>query len=355
MDSVVKGRITWFVLFVALAVAFYSVLPIVGPFLLGLGLAYFFRPLLDKLTHTLPPFVSRKTTSFVLVFVLMLLLFGFLLLFLPFVIAQLEQLLKQLPLYIDVLLERFAPYLALLKEQSRMNTWLHSTDTMLTDAARSTVAWAASSLLAILSNTQGLFNILFYLCVTPFVMFHALVGWPSILHTLTDLLPSVVRQKWLQFFSELDRSLMGYIRGQTLVCLAMAIYLACGFALLGLPHGVMLGLLTGLFVFVPYVGMFSGTFMAVVLILVHNPSMAAFIGLILLLAGGQLLEAFLFIPLFVGKRLGMHPVWVLFAIFAAGSILGFWGVLLALPLAIFCHVSLSWSVAFYRETHFFRR
>ena len=352
MDSIVKGRLTWLALFVAFAAGFYCVLPVVGPFFLGWGLAYFFQPFVQQLAGR--GFCSRGLVSFCLIAFLLLVLTGFLVLFLPFVSEQLQQLLKQLPLYIDILLERFGPYVALWIEKSRMGQWLQGSDTMLTEAARSTVTWVAGSLLAVLSNTQGVFSFFFYLCVTPFVMFHALVEWPALMSVLQGLLPPAVKAKWLLFFSELDSAMAGYIKGQALVCLCMAAYLALGFGLLKLPHGVMLGMLTGLFVFVPYVGMFLGTLIAILLVLVHQPSMVAFVGLVLALIGGQLLEAFLFIPFFVGKRVGMHPVLVLFAIFASGAVLGVWGVLLALPLAIFFHVLFAWGLAFYKETAFFK-
>ncbi len=352
MDDIFKGRLIWAALFIGVCTFLYMVQDALGPFLFGLGLAYVFHPLIDRCEARLVP---RWLSSFILVVVTLALFAAFWFLLLPFLGFQLQKLFYKLPLYTKEALDFVRPKIATILEKIHTDPVLKQSELMVPKALQKAFVWGTDQVLFLLSNAQGITRFLFYTCVTPFVMFYGLLEWPTIVAKVKNLIPHSVRPRWMVFFTRLDQSLSGYIRGQLLVCLCMGTYLAIAFVMMGLPHGLMLGALTGALIFIPYLGMTLGTLLAVILTLVNTPSLTTLIVLMIALIGGQLLEGFIFIPFFIGKRVGLHPVWVLFAIFALGTLFGFWGVLLALPMATFVYALLREGLAFYQSTAFFQK
>ena len=352
MDDVSKGRVIWAALAFGGLFLLYLLSPVASPFLVGLGLAYLFHPLVDTLEKRLVP---RWLSSCLLVLALLALFFTFWLVLLPILGEQLETLLYKMPSYTRDVLEYLRPHIEVLTEKINATPLFERTELVAPEALQKGFLWVTNQLLLFLWNAQGIGRLLFFILVTPFAMFYGLLEWHDIVAKTFALVPLKVQPRWRSFFVRFDHTISGYIRGQMLVCLSMSFYLSLSFGLIGLPHGFLLGTLTGFLIFIPYVGMTIGTFFAIVLTLVNMPSLWSFLSLTIILAGGQLLEALLLIPLFIGPRVGIHPVWVLFAIFASAMLFGFWGVLLALPMATFSHGLIKECLAFYRATDFYQK
>ena len=352
VDDISKGRVIWVALAVGLLSLLYILSSVAAPFLVGLGLAYLFHPLVDTLEGRLVP---RWLSSFILVLALSVLFFTFWLVLLPILGEQLETLLYKMPGYTRDVLDYLRPHVDFLTEKMNAAPLFERTELVAPEALQKGFLWLTNQVLLFLWNAQGIGRLLFFMLVTPFVMFYGLLEWHDIMIKTFALVPLKVQPRWESFFVRFDHTISGYIRGQMLVCLCMSVYLSLGFGLIGLPHGFLLGTLTGFLIFIPYVGMIIGTFFAIVLTLVNIPSLWSFFCLTLVLVGGQLLEALVLIPLFIGPRVGIHPVWVLFAIFASAMLFGFWGILLALPIATFCHGLIKETLTFYRTTAFYKR
>ena len=352
MDDVSKGRLIWTALALGLFLLFYLLQPSLGPFLLGLGLAYLFHPLVDTLEAQ---FIPRWLSSFLLVLALSVLFFTFWLVLLPVLGEQLEKLLYKMPAYTRDAFEFLRPHIEFLLEKMNATPFFQRTEIMIPEAFQRGFLWITNQILLALWSAQGVAHLLFFVLVTPFVMFYGLLEWDRIINGIRNLIPLKARDRWKSFFIRLDHVISGYVRGQMLVCLSMSVYLSMGFWLIGLPHGFLLGTLTGVLIFIPYVGMIIGTFFAVVLTLVNIPSVYSFMYLAIILCGGQILEAAVLIPFFIGPRVGIHPVWVLFAIFASGTLFGFWGILLALPIATFFHGLIKEGLVFYKSTDFVQK
>ena len=349
-DFLKSERVVLWGFFGVLLGGLYILLPVLAPFLLGLGLAYLLHPFVDLMGTK---GMVRWLSSFFIVFSIVCLFIGFWVLFFPFFTHQLQQLLVKMPGYLQSVMNEWQPYVKLLLQKARLVSSVERFESLILDTTRGGISWLVNTFFTWLSQA-GVFNIFFYLLVTPVVTFYSLVEWPALVRYAHHFIPFRYRTAVFSFMEEVDQAMTGYVRGQALVCVSMAIYLAIGFSLLRIPHGVLLGLFTGLMVFVPYVGMILGSLMAVLIILVNNPAWWPLLNLGGVLMLGQILEAIFFVPYFVGRRVDIHPVWILLAIFSIGGLLGFWGVLLALPFATFLRISLMRLVTFYKNTVFFK-
>ena len=133
--------------------------------------------------------------------------------------------------------------------------------------------------------------------------------------------------------SDINRTLSGFIRGQASVCLVLAVFYAVGLSLTGIDLGVLIGLLTGILSFIPYFGFLTGVVLSVLLGLAQGAGWGVWIGLLIVFSLGQVLESYILTPKLVGDKVGLHPVWVIFALLAGGALFGFVGILVAVPFA----------------------
>lgn len=338
--------------FIVGALMLYALSPVLGPFFVGLGLAYLLHPLVDKAACGTQ---TRGWVSLAVVLFLMVLFIGAWFLLLPFLAGQVEFLLRKGPSFIEHIAFWAQSSLEKIRHYTSLHTFLVGNgENMLYLTARKALGWIGNYSLGFLSGFAGVPILLFYLLVTPFVCFYGLKDWQRLMAFLRDAVPFSMREHCYAFFSDLNQAIGTYLRGQALVCICMAVYMGVLFPLIGVPNGLGIGILTGLLVFFPYVGIFFGMLIAFLLTLAHAASMQTLLGLCLVFMGGQILETGFLVPFFVGKRVGLHPVWTVFSLFAAGVLLGGWGVFLALPLVLCVRTAALWALRFYKQSDFFR-
>ena len=206
---------------------------------------------------------------------------------------------------------------------------------------RDLVAGQAGAMLSVLvtaiSRVIGsgfaLFNVMTLLLVTPVVAFYLLRDWPTLVARIDGWLPrryvSVLRAQ----AREVDRILSAWLRGQALCCIVLALFYATGLSLAGLDLGLIVGLAAGALSFIPYVGTITGAVISIGLALVQFSSWTEVLIVVGVFIVGQTLEGYVIYPRFLGDRVELHAVWVIFALFAGGAAFGFVGVLLAVPAA----------------------
>ena len=201
-------------------------------------------------------------------------------------------------------------------------------------------------------KTGGLLlvSILVNLAMIPVVMFYLLRDWKSIVARIDDLLPRRWEIKVRQIAREIDDVLAEFLRGQLLVMVVLAVYYVLALWAVGLHHAFAIGVLTGLLVFIPYVGFGLGLVLGTIAALLQWSGLPFFLSVLAVYAGGQLLENYVLIPYLVGDRLGLHPVAVIFALLAFGQVFGFAGVLLALPASAALLVALRHVRAAYADS-----
>jgi predicted PurR-regulated permease PerM len=207
--------------------------------------------------------------------------------------------------------------------------------------------WLARFIQSVLSSGIALANVLSLLFITPVVAFFLLRDWDHLLRRVDSWLPRQYAATIREQARLVDATLAGYLHGQLLVCLGVGIYYAAALTLIRLDFGLIIGVLAGILTFIPYVGFATGLVLALSLALLQFGTFSGVLLVVVVFAIGQVLESNVLAPKLVGKRVHLHPVWVIFALLAFGSVFGFLGVLLALPTAAVIGVLVRFALARY--------
>ncbi len=339
----------WLILVVTLTVGFlvYLLAPVLTPFLVAALLSYLADPLVDRMESRGLP----RTAAVAIVFVLLLAVIGLVLLILvPAVGQQIEVLVSKLPVYLDWLQTNVGPWLqqtfgvdATVLDSSTLKSALQEHWSQFGGIAKNIMAWLSQSgmaLVALLAN----------LVLIPVVTFYLLRDWDKLVDKIHALLPRKWEPTAVKLAKESDEVLGAFLRGQMLVMLALAFIYSMGLWWVGLELALIIGLVAGLVSFVPYLGFIIGILLASVAAMMqfHDPF---FLLLVAAVFGvGQALEGMLLTPLLVGDKIGLHPVAVIFAVMAGGTLFGFVGVLLALPVAAIVMVLLRHLQQVYHQS-----
>jgi predicted PurR-regulated permease PerM len=200
------------------------------------------------------------------------------------------------------------------------------------------LGFLASALTRIVTGGFALFNVLSLLVVTPVVAFYLLRDWPGMVRRVDSWLPRRYAGVLRLQAAEIDRILSAWLRGQAMCCLLLALFYALALQFVGLDLGLIVGLSAGMLSFIPYVGTITGGVTSIGLALAQFPTWTGVAEVVGVFVAGQLLEGYVIYPRFLGDRVELHAVWVIFALFAGGAVFGFLGVLLAVPVAAVCGV-----------------
>jgi predicted PurR-regulated permease PerM len=176
-----------------------------------------------------------------------------------------------------------------------------------------------------------LITLLVNITLIPVVMFYLLRDWPNLVDGIDALVPASIRPTVRDLAREIDAVLSEFLRGQGIVMIALATYYCIALSVVGLEFALPVGLVTGLLVFIPYVGFGLGSLLGMLAALTQFSTPGPIIAVAVVFMLGQLLEGFVLVPYLVGDRIGLHPLAVIFALMAFGQLFGFVGVLLALP------------------------
>ncbi len=321
----------WLVLALVLASGWllYLLAPVLTPFVVSALLAYLGDPLVDRLQrHGL-----SRTVGVVIVFVTMFLaVLLALLVFIPALENQIAVLIGKIPAALAWAQARLLPVLA-----SRFGVEIDLDPAQLKEHLTS--HWQAVSklvrglVLQLGRSGQALLGWLSFVLLVPVVTFYLLRDWDGLVAQIRELLPRPVEPKVSQLAGEIDAVLAEFLRGQLTVMVALALIYIVGLWAVGLELAFSIGLIAGLVSFVPYLGVIVGVVLAGVAVLLQFQDVWHLVAVVAVFSVGQMLEGMVLSPLLVGDRIGLHPVAVIFAVMAGGQLFGFFGVLLALPMA----------------------
>jgi len=324
-------RWQWMIL-VALGLGLlYLLAPVLIPFVAAALLAYMGDPLADRLEA----WGLKRTLAVVVVFIVLTAVAVLLLaVLLPMVEKQFGLLAAKLPAYTARLRELLVPLLNQITDHqgSQLLDWDALTRNL--GAYLKGAGGAAGKLFSTLSKS-GLVVVGWAanLVLIPVVAFYLLRDWDRLMDCLRELLPRRLEPTVTELARESDEVLGAFFRGQLLVMLGLGTIYTLGLWIVGLDLALLVGLIAGLVSFVPYLGFIVGILLAGVLALIQFHDMGHLLGVVGVFAVGQAVEGMLLTPLLVGERIGLHPVAVIFAVLAGGQLFGFFGVLLALPVA----------------------
>lgn len=320
------------------------------PFVIGLAVAYFLDPVtrwLVKKGFSRTVSASIVLLSFVAVFVLIGVLTF------PILQSQFIAFANVLPGYVEKLHEMALPWI------ERVQTQLSVTPTEDLSKQASSVAatafgWATGAIRKIWDSGMALFDLVSILFIAPVVSFYMLRDWPVMVHKVDSWLPRRNAKTIRRLVHQMDDALSGFVRGQALVCVALGAIYAVALTIAGLNFGLFIGFTAGLLSFIPYVGSLIGLASGLIVAWFQFDGELSRIALIAgIFAVGQFVEGNFLTPRLVGEKVGLHALWILFALMAGGALLGFTGVMIAVPVAAVTGVLVRFALQEYLQSSYY--
>lgn len=344
-------RLQWALLLFAVGWLVWRLGAVLTPFVLAALLAWMGDPLVDRLQAS----GRSRNTSVVLVFTLMLLLVTLALVILvPMVVAQVRLLGESLPGYRDWVLETAVPWLEA-RTGIDINAWFDPARVMdlVREHSERAGGIAATALGVVSRSGVAMLAWVANIVLLPVVTFFFLRDWDRMVEGLASIIPRDHVDTVSRLARESSDVLGGFLRGQFLVMLILGAMYGIGLWIVGLELGLLIGIIAGLFTFIPYIGPTTGVILGVVAALIEYGDWPHLIGVAVVFALGQLIESYWLTPKLVGDRIGLHPVAVIFAVMAGGVLFGFVGMLIALPAAAVANVLLRYAYERYTASRLY--
>ncbi|SMO49753.1 Predicted PurR-regulated permease PerM [Paracoccus laeviglucosivorans] len=312
------------------------------PFLLGAAMAYMLDPVADRLERY---GLSRTSAVVVITAIVILIVVAVVLMLLPVLVRQTTQLVNTAPQMAEqlqqFLMNRFPQ---LFTEGSTVNS-------ALTDMGKNISARGGQLVSTVLGSVMGVFSVLALIVIVPVVAFYLLLDWDNMVARLDELVPREHAPTARAIASEIDNALSGFVRGQGMVILILGTFYSVGLGFVGLPFGVAIGVMAASLSFIPYVGVVIGGATAIGVALFSfwgDPFWIA--AVVAIFAVGQMVEGNYLQPKIVGGSIGLHPVWLMLALTVFGTMFGFVGLLVAVPMAAAIGVLVRYMVGRYKES-----
>ncbi|MDO4161648.1 MAG: AI-2E family transporter [Pseudomonadota bacterium] len=324
----------------------YALRSVLLPFVVGIVLAYFLDPLVSKVSKDSG--TSRTVATTVVMGLSLLVLLPMLILLGSAVFSQAAEYALKLPEYVRAFVQKIMPLAEELKNRFGLN--YGNLESMLQENMSNYLRILGKVVQSIVANGFAFINVLSLLLISPVVAFYMLRDWHKFVAKIYELIPHKHKQSLLEGMHEVNRIISGYLRGQALVCVCLGSYYSLGLWLVGLDMGVLVGFLAGLISFIPYVGSISGFLMAMALVITQYGTFPKIAAVLVVFGIGQFVEGNFLTPKLVGENIGLHPVWVMFALLAGGVLLGLLGMIIAVPCAAIIGVLLKYLIKHYKQS-----
>jgi predicted PurR-regulated permease PerM len=346
-----KQVLFWLSFAVMIALAILALQAILLPFVAGVVLAYALNPIADALERI---GVGRTLASLLIVLMLLVIFILALVFLAPIVIKQAQQIAAALPndlkevqpKLLDWARQRFGPMADDLSGISNV---------AIKQFSENWAALAGTVARRVWDQGSALIDFLSILFITPIVVFYLLVDWPAMLRRLGDWLPRDHERTIRRIAGQMDDAISAFIRGQGLICLILGALYTFGLSAIGLPYGILIGIVTGVLTFIPIVGTVVGLVTSVLVALLHGGGemmmVAQVIGIFIV---GQAIDSGFLSPRIVGPKVGLHPVGLIFALFVFSYLFGFVGVLVAVPMAAAVAVLIRFALELYLGSNIYK-
>jgi len=337
----------WSAALVALVALGWVLHDVLLPFVGAIALAYLLKPPVDRLQRW---GINRTLAALLMVVAIVLGLVALVMVVVPLLIEQGSSLIGRIPQYLKRVRE------ILVDHNFAVLNWLNiqDPDKAFSDLASQASDWLVGFAYSLWTGGKALVSLASVLIVMPVVTFYLICDWHRMIAVVDGWVPVRQRDTVRRLVREIDAAIGGFLRGQLAVCLTLACYYAIGLMLAGLDFALLIGVTAGLITFVPYIGSMTGLMVATGVALAQfSPDWKRVAIVVAIFMVGQFLEGNVLSPKFVGKRVGLHPVWMIFAMFAFGYLLGFIGLLLAVPLAAAIAVLFRFGLRQYLASPFY--
>ena len=360
--SLERQALFWAAMLAAFLYALYLLGSIVTPFVAGIALGY----LLDPVVNKLETFGLNRLGASLVILIAFVAVFGAILIVVaPILGNQLVIFAQRLPGY-AIRLQTLATDESNALIEKYGGGWLSAfglgksiskaqIQSSVGDFVAQGAQWFLNAVRSLVSGGAAVFNFLSLLIITPVVAFYILVDWDRMIAELDSWLPLDHRQRLRAIATEINHALSGFLRGQFMVCLLLGVWYGAGLTFIGLDFGFLIGVLGGLLSFVPYVGGLTVLVLSLGIALVQGwPSLELFLMALGVVGCGQFLEGYILSPMLVGESIGLHPVWLMFALLAFGRLFGFAGLIVAVPTAAAIGVIARHLIALYLKSPLYR-
>ena len=336
----------WFVIFFIFFYMLYVLRSVLMPFVAGILLAYLLDPMVDRLQKLK---VSRTWATLIVCIMTMLIVMPCISLLVGMIENQVSLLLQTTPKYLSLIMAKLKPVL-----QNMTERFPDLKEANLEGLIKANIGngmkIAGKVLKGLMSNGFALINLISLLLIMPVVTFYMLRDWDDFVKKVESLLPKKSKKSIMEGFKEIDKIISGFIRGQLSVCLFLGLFYSIGLKLVGLELGLLVGFIAGIISFIPYVGSITGFVLGCVLAFAQYGDITHVLYVIAVFMLGQFIEGNFLTPKLVGESVGLHPVWVMFALLAGGVLLGFLGLMLAVPLAAIIGVLVRYGIKRYKQS-----
>lgn len=320
------------------------------PFVLGVFTAYFLDPAADRLEkHG----ASRLTATALITVAFFLGLLLLLMIVVPVIAQQLSALIADLPDYLRLFTERFMP---------QLEHWLDELPVKQVEGVRNAAADASGIMVglggrflsSVFASGMAVVSFLSLFLITPVVSFYLLRDWDTVIARIDNLLPRAHAATIREQIAIVDRTLAGFLRGQLNVCLLLGSFYAIALSLIGLKFGILIGLATGFLAIVPFVGVTFGAGSALAIAFFQFDAWEPIAAVLGVFVVGQIIEGNFVTPKLVGEKVGLHPLWIIFGMLSGAALLGFVGILLAVPLTAVIGVLIRFLIGKYLQSPYYQ-
>ncbi len=341
----------WFGILVIFVLFLFVFSSILLPFVAGMALAYFLDPVADQLEKL---GLNRMMATVVILIAFLVLLTLAAVILIPVVVSQASDFIARIPEYLTQLQQAVAN-----SNAKWVPGWIASQVTAVKGNFAKVLADGAGFLAALFAGIwdsgKTLLDVASLFVVTPVVAFYLLLDWDRMVAKVDAWVPRDYLTDVRQIASEMDAAIAGFVRGQGSVCLILGTYYGVGLTVAGLNFGLLIGLFAGVISFIPYIGSMVGLVLAVGVALVQFwPDYFSIILVLCVFFSGQFIKGNILQPKLVGSKVGLHPVWLMFALFAFGAMFGFVGLIVAVPAAAAVGVLVRFALSRYLQSDLYQ-
>jgi len=321
------------------------------PFVVGIAVAYVLNPAVNKLGKI---GIKRGPASLLILSGFLVLILALIAIISPVLAKELGAFIKDIPNYIEELKKLVLPLQELLEKYTGSELEQVDFQGLLMDNSKTAASLAGALADKLAAGGQTLVDILSLMLFMPIVAYFMMKEWPSITRWVHDLIPRHAQKDVMGLLKQINEKLAGFIRGQVSVALFLGLSYAIALTLAGLKYGLMIGIMSGLLSIIPMVGSAVGLIVSVGVAWFQAGEWTFVAMIAAIFIGGQLIEGNFLTPKLVGDSVGLHPLWVFFALLAGGSLLGILGMFLAVPVAAVIGVLLSFALRKYKQSAYYQ-
>lgn len=319
---------------------------ILTPFVLGIIIAYFLNPLVKRFSTR---GIRRTTSSALIILVFFALLTLLVALITPVIAKESSQLIEAMPTYLDKFFTMLQPYTSWFQESFGDN-YVTDAKSFLKDNLSKILTVSGGIAGGIAAGGQALIGMATTIILTPLVAFYMMREWPIITHWVEDLIPRKNEKTIKHLLKRIDMKLSGFIRGQLTVAFLLGIIYAVALTIAGLNYGFLIGISAGVLSIIPMVGSTLGLLAAVAVAWFQSDDIQYVFIIAAIFIVGQIVEGNVLSPKLLGDSVGLHPLWIIFALLAGGSLFGILGMLIAVPVAAIAGVLISFAILQYKNS-----